>query len=177
MTCIIGIAHEGRVYIGGDSMASDGWCSRQTALRKVFRTGDFLIGYTSSFRMGQILQYHLTVPPQAEGVSNEQYMVVEFVEAVRACLKDKGYAKVDNNREEGGTFLVGYKSELYEVAADFQVNHYINGLVACGSGDAYAMGALVALHKMAPQKRIINALEIASQLACTVCGPFYVEEL
>ena len=177
MTCIIGIAHEGKVYIGGDSMASNGWNRHSTALRKVFRVGEFLIGYTTSFRMGQILQYHLSVPHQQDGISDERYMVVDFVEAVRTCLKEKGYAKVSNNQEEGGSFLVGYKGVLYQVDSDFQVNHYLNGMAACGSGESYALGALLALENLSPKKRILKSLEISAQLAATVCEPFYVEVL
>jgi len=59
MTCIVGIAQEGKVWIGADSAAVSGQDIRATALRKVFRRGQFLIGYTSSFRMGQLPQFHL----------------------------------------------------------------------------------------------------------------------
>jgi ATP-dependent protease HslVU (ClpYQ) peptidase subunit len=177
MTCIIGIAEKGKVYIGGDSMSSNGPNREATALRKVFRTGQFLIGYTTSFRMGQILQYHLIVPPQPEDMSDERYMVVEFIEAVRTCLKVKGYAAVNNNQESGGTFLVGYKSGLYGVYSDFQVNHCLSNVAACGAGEEYALGALTALDRLTPKKRIRRALQIVSQLSNYVCEPFYVETL
>lgn len=177
MTCIIGLAHEGKVYIGGDSMASDGYSKHATALRKVFRVGEFLIGYTSSFRMGQILQYHLDVRHQQDGETDERYMVVAFIEAVRKFLKDMGYSRIDSNQEEGGTFLVGYRGRIYEVACDFQVNHYISGIAACGAGQDYALGAMIALDNLPPIERIQKALHISAQLSCAVHEPFYVETL
>lgn len=178
MTCIIGLAHEGKVYIGADSMSAAGWNQRQTKLRKVFRVGEFLIGYTSSFRMGQILQYHLEVRPQEENEPDERYMVVAFVEAVRDCLKAKGYSKVDNNIETGGFFVVGYKGEVYHINDDYQVNHYVDGLVTEGCGAPFALAAMVALAEYIPdpRERLLSALKITEQLSNGVIGPFVVEE-
>ena len=176
MTCIIGYAHDAHVYIGADSMASNGYESRVTALRKVFRVGPFLIGYTTSFRMGQILQYHLEVRAQQDGESDERYMVVAFAESVRECLKVRGYSRVDSNNETGGRFVVGYKDRVYEVASDYQVNHYNDGLVAVGAGADFALGAMYALD-LSPKKRILKALAISADLSPSVQGPFYVEKL
>ena len=177
MTVIIGLEHNGQVYMGGDSMASNGWGQGVTALRKVFRVGPFLIGYTSSFRMGQILQYHLEVRPQELRESDEQYMVAAFIEAVRDCLSKKGYTQITNNREASGDFLVGYRSKLYYVASDFQVNRYAMGLAAVGCGDNYALGAMLAMAEEKPRKRILKAMKIAEQCSTGVCAPFHIEKL
>lgn len=177
MTCIIGLEYEGRVYIGGDSMSSSGNDRLETRLRKVFRAGPFLIGYTTSFRMGQILQYHLSVRQQQDGETDERYMVVAFVEAARECLKDKGFTTINSNNEQAGSFLVGYKSSLYEVCSDFQVNQWVSGIATLGAGTEYALGAMVALDTLKPEERIKRALEITCQLCPTVCGPFVVEVL
>ena len=59
MTCIVGLVDDGKVYMGGDAASVDGYIVRTSALSKVFRNGPFLIGYSTSWRMGQILQYHL----------------------------------------------------------------------------------------------------------------------
>lgn len=177
MTCIVGIAQDGKVYMGADSMSSDGYDHRVTALRKIFRVGEFLIGYTSSFRMGQILQYHLEVRGQQDGESDERYMVVAFVEAVRSSLKNKGYMRIDSNEETGGTFLVGYRGTLYTVYNDFQINHYQSGMAVCGAGEDYALATLVALHDWKPEDRIRRALEISVELSALVSPPFQIEIL
>ncbi len=177
MTCIVGLEHNGDVYVGADSAAVSGWKVRQTRLPKVFRNGSFLIGYTTSFRMGQILQHHLKVRPQKQGEDNASYMVHVFVEAVRECLRDKGFSKVENNREEGGLFLVGYNGTLYDVGNDFQVNSNADGLAAIGGGGDYALGALRVLEHLPPEQRLRQALEAADYFSGDVCGPFTVIKL
>lgn len=177
MTCIAGIAQGGKVYMGADSISSDGYNRHISGLRKVFRVGAFLIGYTTSFRMGQILQYHLDVRQQQDGESDERYMVVAFVEAARECLKAKGYSTVDMNTESGGEFLVGYRGTLYRAGYDFHIDHYQSGLGVCGAGEQYALAALLALHDWQPEARIRRALEISAELSALVSPPFQIETL
>lgn len=177
MTCIVGIVDDGKVFIGGDSASASGWMVRRTALSKVFRLNGFLIGYTSSFRMGQLLQYMLNVPPQKVAVDDMAYMVTVFAEAVRECLKEGGYTKVDNNREEAGTFLVGYKGHLYEICADLQVNEAVDGFDAVGCGCEYALGALMVTRNVESNVRVAMALEAAAWFSGTVVEPFNILEL
>lgn len=62
MTCIVGLVDQGNVWIGGDSAGVGGYDLMLRADQKVFRNGDFLMGFTSSFRMGQLLRYKLSPP-------------------------------------------------------------------------------------------------------------------
>jgi len=62
MTCIVGIQHDGRVYIGGDSAGVAGYSITSRADAKVFTVGPYVMGFTSSFRMGQLLRYGLKAP-------------------------------------------------------------------------------------------------------------------
>ncbi len=177
MTCIIGVAHAGCVYIGADSASVGGGEIRVTRLPKVFRTGKFLIGYTGSFRMGQLLQHHLSVVPQGDEPDDE-YMVCTFIEAVRTCLRQYGYTQVKDNQEEiGGRFLVGYRGKLYFIDGDFQVNEHDEGLDSIGCGAEYALGAMKALRDLPPRERIEKALEISAHFSSGVIGPFHVLEL
>jgi len=178
MTCIVGIEHKDRgenmVYMGGDSAAVGGWDMSIETGPKVFHVGEFLIGYTSSFRMGQLLQYHLSVKPQ-EKESNRAYMIAVFAEAVRELLKGHGYARVENNEEEGGCFLVGYRGELYTMEGDFAVLRSADGFAAIGCGSSYALGALKAMGLEHPQEALERALEVAAHFSAGVRGPFTTE--
>jgi len=169
--------HEDKVFMGCDSAASDGWNNRLTVLPKVFQVEEFLIGYTSSFRMGQLLQYHLEVRKREEE-SSMRYMVTGFVPAMRECLKEGGYAKVENNQEEIGIFLVGYQGRVYTVEADLQVNRFRDGLAAVGCGANYALAALATLQdmveKLDPEKAITKSLEMAGRFSNGVSGPYTV---
>ena len=47
MTCIVGLVHEGVVYIGGDSAGVGGMSLTVRADEKVFRNGEFLMALGS----------------------------------------------------------------------------------------------------------------------------------
>ena len=176
MTCIVGLVHNNKVYIGADSSAVSGWQVRATKLDKVFRKGPFLIAYTDSFRMGQILRYHLDVQPQ-DGETDIDYMVRHFVDAIRTRFKELGFAKVENNEESGGMFLVGYRGHLYAVESDFQVNEMADGFDSWGCGSDYALGAMKALEHLPPIERITKALEISAHFSGGVLPPFQIDVL
>lgn len=78
MTCIVGVTHKGRVYMGGDSAGVSGLDLTVRKDQKVFRNGEFAIGFTSSFRMGQILQYVFFPPEIVAGESLSAFMVSRF---------------------------------------------------------------------------------------------------
>ena len=177
MSCIIGLAHKDKVYIGADSASVEGWINRKTNLQKVFKRGPFLVGYTASFRLGQVLEYHLTVPTQNKNESDMTYMVTKVIDSLRDLLKEKGISKISSNVEEGGRFLVGYRGNLYSIANDYQVGHMSDGFDAIGSGNEIALGALKALTDLPPIKRIKKALEISAYFNMGVTKPFYVKSI
>lgn len=185
MTLIVGLSTPDGVWMGADSSAIAGYDRHITKLRKLFYvqsegTGAhnrFLIGYTSSFRMGQILQHHLHVRTQEAGEDTEHYLVTAFIESVRETLKVKGFSNVKENNEVGGTFLVGYRGNVYQVDSDFQINHYRNGIAVSGAGDTYAMGALLAMPDVDPRTRIKQAMKIAAELSMYVAPPFVLGHL
>ncbi len=182
MTCVIGVVEPrrrgtARIHIGVDSAAVSGWTRRETRLSKVFRRGPFLIGYTTSFRMGQLLEHDLEVPKRAPELGDMAYLVTHFIEHVRMLLKNKGFAKIESNSESGGQFLVGYRGRLYSVDSDFQVGESADGFDAVGSGADVALGAMAALDKLPPAARIRRALAIAARFNMGVMPPFVVKTL
>ena len=147
MTCIVGLRHHGGVIIGGDSASLSGWQNTSTNLKKVFELQSsgcsLIVGYTSSFRMGQIIQHSLDVPPFLEGTEDPMdYLVNSFVEKVRNQLKVDGYLKTESGRESIGRFLVGFQGMLYLVDKDLSVNSSCDGYMALGHGSEYALGSL-----------------------------------
>ena len=174
MTCIIGLEHEGEVYIGADSAATTGWSIEPVVWPKVFQREAFLIGCTGSLRPAQILQYYLEVRPQHPDEPDEQYIARAFIDAVRTCLKAQGYATVDDNREKGSTFLVGYNGGAYHIGNDYGIVRSRDGFIATGCGDEYAMGAMAALADLDPIDRITQSLMISARFSAAVMGPFTV---
>lgn len=174
MTCIVGIQHNGRVHIGGDSAGVAGSSLAIRGDAKVFRNGPYVMGFTTSFRMGQLLRYAFT-PPKPEG-DLDAFMATTFVDAVRATLRDGGWLTTNSDREEGGTFLVGVRGVLYAVHSDFQIARTLNGYAAVGCGGDIALGAIYATRgERSPRRRINIALEAAAEHSAGVSGPFVVE--
>jgi len=172
MTCIVGLKTESGVVLGGDRAGIDGELNRIIiAQPKVFQLGPYLIGYTTSFRMGQILQYHLRLPVPDEDPPF-QHMVQQFVPSARACLLDHGFASQQNNQTTGGEFLVAYRNQLYTIEANFQVTETVDDYAAVGCGARYALGSLFTTGGMVPELRVRLALQTAAHFSAGVLPPF-----
>jgi len=173
VTCIVGLEHGGRVYIGGDSAGVSGYDIVTRTDSKVFHVGPFVMGFTSSFRMGQLLRYTLTVTaPEGDP---ERFMATTFIDAVRECLKTGGWLSKTSEREEGGTFLVGVTGRLYAVHGDFQVASSSDGYAAVGSGNGLALGSLHTTRGRGARYRVNAALEAAAHHNAGVSAPFVIE--
>lgn len=181
MTCIVGIEHDGGVLIAGDSAGLSGWSKMIRADLKVFTIGNYVMGFTDSFRMGQLLRYGLAMPGPTHLERNDlhHFMCTTFIDGVRKTLKDGGWAKTDSERELGGSFLVGVAGQLFMVASDYQVARTICGYNAVGCGDDLALGSLhtTAQYDIEPQTRAQLALEAAADHSGGVAGPFVYTNL
>lgn len=172
MTCIIGLKHEGKVYIGGDSGAIAGYECGITTYPKVFTKNGMVIGYTHSFRMAQIIQY--LTPIRFQMTQPDFEHIVNVVEAIRESFKAHGFTTIDKGKEEGSQFLIGYKGELYEVNSDFCILTYSSPFWSVGSAHEYALGAMAATPKSNPEKRIRQALDITAQFCIHIKRPYTI---
>ena len=177
MTCVIGLKTKDRILMGADSAGVGGLDIEIRAMPKIFQNGKFMIGYTTSFRMGQLLQFEFNPPIQDEKTSDEKFMCVNFINAIRKCFKDGGFSEIDKNKEEGGIFIVAYKKQLYKIEGDFQVATIQDDFMVCGCGGNYALGALKVTQKLPPKERIKLALETAEYFSAGVRRPFIILEM
>ncbi len=174
-TCIVAVKTErDGIWLGADSAGTGaGYCQFEMRTPKIFRNGSCLIGYTSSFRMGQLLQYKLTVPLRKTSQDRDHFMIHDFTEAVRTCLKDGGYTKVKDEHHEGGTFIVVYDGEIYKIQDDYACLMLADPFVAVGCGEDFALGALYTV-KTLSKESVLLALRAASRLSAGVGPPFYL---
>ncbi len=176
MTCIVGIQKDGEVYLGGDSAGVHGgtYEIESRTHPKVFANEEFVMGFTSSFRMGQLLQYGFTPPEHSPRKDDMKYLVCDFVDAIRELYKQKGYLEKHNEIETGGIFLLGYRGKLYKIEDDFQVGHVTDGFSACGCGSHFALGSLytTAADDLEPAVKLHMALQTATKFSAGVRGPF-----
>lgn len=149
MTCIVGVEKNGRVYLGADSCGSNGYSQFVTVEPKVFRNGE----------------------------DDHAYLCTDFIDAVRACLKEGGFTQVKDNVEIGGFCLVGYRGRLYYLENDFHLRRVCFGVGAVGAGDMVALGALhAAPQNLTPRQRLERALSAASEFVVGVTPPFHFIE-
>jgi ATP-dependent protease HslVU (ClpYQ) peptidase subunit len=179
MTCIVGLVEGNKVYIGGDSAGTEEKYRHQCLRKdkKVFLNRNFVIGGTSSFRMIQLLRYSFAPPVYEEGEDLECYMAVKFIDGIRECFKNGGYARKDAERESGGIFLVGFQGRLFCIEADYQVGESLCEYHAVGSGADIALGTLYATAHLQPLERIELALKAAEAHNAAVRAPFYIESI
>ena len=114
MTCIVGLVENNKVYIGGDSAGVSGYDVQLRADEKVFTNGEFIMGFTSSFRMGQILRYDFKYPDRFENIDDDEYLYKYWINEVIKTMKKKEFANVKEGEVTGGTFIFGYRKKLYK---------------------------------------------------------------
>lgn len=175
MTAIVGLVHDGKVLIGADSGGVGGWTLNIRKDAKVFANGPYIFGFTTSFRMGQLLRWSFKPPAPGKG-SLERFMCTTWVDAARKALSDGGWAKREAEREVGGELLVGVRGRLFYIAEDWQVGEHVDGYAAVGSGEQLSLGALAATEHLGldPEKRVLSALEAAERHNIGVRGPFHL---
>ncbi len=176
MTCIVGIVEAGNLLLAGDSagvsLQEKEWHSFTNA--KVFQRGPYVIGFTTSFRLGQILRFETELPEPGDQ-DLDCFMATTFVAAVRQSLKTQDFTR---GLGEQGSVLVGIRGQLFAIGADFQVLTTATPYMAVGSGRHLAYGALCALEGsgLSLRKKAEMALRAAERFNPTVREPFvYVE--
>lgn len=171
MTCIIGIEFEGKVFLAGDKLGSNGWTGSEYHCPKVFENGDGIFGYTSSYRWGQLLEFGLTdiLAPKDE-TEMHRWMVTSLVPDIRKVLKDSEY------NEKGTNALMGINGQLWEYQNDHSVLRSTNGYAAVGSGETFAsavMGYAMRHHKPRTEQEVEQLLRDAMEVVghhCTSVG-------
>lgn len=172
MTCVIGYIDKEGVYIGGDSAAisQDDLSYNIRTDEKVFMKGEFIIGFSTSFRMGQLLRYKFRIPSHPKGMEDHQFMSTLFIDAVKKCFDENDYT--DMMTSDGGCFMVGYKGRLYVILSDYQVANPKENFAALGCGEFLALGAMYASTEKDPIKKMEIALNAAVTFSMGVKPPF-----
>lgn len=180
MTCIIGLVENGVVYIGADSLGSNGFTKTVRKDKKVFKlkdTNKALMGFTSSYRMGQLLMYSTgLIDSRDEPNIDHEYLVTKTIPAISKLFSNGGYETSKAGEKIGGVFLLGYDDKLYKIESDYQVGESTFSFDACGSGEFHALGSLHSTQDtdLTPQERIVKALRAAEAFGVGVQAPFYI---
>lgn len=181
MTCIAAVAApDGTVYIGGDSAGVDTWdLSMGTHLEtKVWRNDHLVFGACGSFRVAQLLRWHMNVP--APGVDEDplRYLSGRLTDAMRDALNEGGaltmWQEDSTHALTDSGLVVGFAGRVFEVYSDFGVGEMLNGYAAVGCGSLIAMGSLASTEILKPKQRVRLALAAAERHSAGVRGPMTI---
>lgn len=189
MTCIVALSVGNKVYLGGDSAASDekSGLILQVHDPKVFKVGQYGVGFVDSFRMGQILQYNWNPPvyKPTKGFKNlDKFMRTKFVQSVKESYQEHGYGRFGTSApedgDEGGIIIIAVQNtgRIFIMDVDFHVSEVDVSYLAEGSGQQVALGSLYSTASVkTPRKRVRMALEAAQKFVMSVRGPFTIIEV
>jgi ATP-dependent protease HslVU (ClpYQ) peptidase subunit len=178
MTCVVGVIHNNKVHMACDTAASDnesGSIHRRKDA-KVFMVDEYLIGFSNSYRMGQILQHDFN-PPRPPKRNLERSMAIDFVDAVYECLSKNNFI-IDKDSENVSDLIIGVHGRIFVMDTDFSIGEYYDKYFAIGSGYQFALGSLHSTkHIKNPRTRMTKALETAAEYTMSVRPPFlYLSE-
>jgi ATP-dependent protease HslVU (ClpYQ) peptidase subunit len=170
MTCIVALVDEtGEGYIACDSLGSNGTTKNVYRTKKIFRRGGFLFGFTSSYRMGQILQYSLSLPTRKVGQDLTEYLHTDFVLAVRNAFDEGGH-------EGGGEFIFVTEGRIFTMQSNFSILEALDAFESVGSGEDYAratMSTMSAFGLGDPETILTVAIETAANYVSGVGGDIH----
>ncbi|HBN4943549.1 TPA: hypothetical protein L2Y74_001326 [Escherichia coli] len=195
MTCIIAHTDGVTSFIAGDKLGSNGFTKSVQTEPKVFekefikinddagltRTKEIMaIGYTTSFRMGQLLTYSLNLPQQDANETFPQYLVLKVIPIIRQMFKEEWGSRDPSQEVGGGQFIILHNHTIYEVQEDFSVLQPKTRITAVGSGTYHAIAAMQAYieveneSKVPLHERIKSIFKIVSDNVTSVSSEFDV---
>lgn len=161
MTCIVSYKSNGKIYIGGDSGASE---NNNISVRndvKVFKINDIIIGYAGSFRCAQLVKFSFNPPKQLKTQSNHAYMCATFIPELHKVFDANNVFHSDNKSESELQLLIAYKKEVYLMDFDFNIGIPADDYASIGASSEVATGALYAITELNPDIPAADAIKIA----------------
>lgn len=182
MTCIAAVAHEGSVYMGGDSagVSDDSVYSLGIgAESKIWEKDGILFGAAGSFRVSQVIRWQTNVPQYNPTAEPLEYLTGSLITSIRDTLREHGALitwEEESTESIDGSLLVGFQGRVFEVFGDFGVGELVHDYGSIGCGFPIAMGNLAATESLdiKPKKRITMALKAAERHSAGVRGPFTI---
>lgn len=174
MTLVLAAKTKEGVFIGSDAQATAGW-HHFNSQPKLIRIHDYVVGFTVSYRTGQLIEHNANRFPEIKGRAD----VYKFVQSLRSLMEDDGQRK-EANMGEHMNHLVGLllatPDEIWSIEKDYSFHEFDRW--AIGSGYMYGIGYFDALAvSTSPAKRIRLAIEAAGKVVQGVGGPVAVYEV
>lgn len=146
MTLIIAVKHTKGVTLAADTLGSNYHEKAYYATSKLKRHNkQVAIAYTTSYRFGQIAAHHVKPGKPKPGQDEEHWVITQYIPKLRHALKEHGWLKRVNDREESGSLLLAVNNRYFTIQDDISVLEPRDRCYADGSGGQAARCVLNAL--------------------------------
>ena len=179
MTCIAGyIEQNGDIYMGGDSIGIIGSDYLISKDPKVFIRRNMIFGFTSSFRMGDILKYDFDIPDHDPKISTNEYLTSIFLVDLLERYEERKFLQITDNVAMSGIFLLGYDKRLFRVESDFCIIEDVKNYAAAGCGQDFTKAILYSLEDsgLTAEEKITKSMIAAAEFSM-VKEPFLILKL
>jgi len=177
VTCIVGVRTEDGVWIGGDRAEANDKEITIAKYPKVFRVGEFLIGWAGRILPTNLLEHAWSPPEQPASMKTFPFLATVIGQDIRKFFEERKCVRIaDHGPAALGTALLAYRGGLFVLQDDFSVIEVESGYASEGDY-LIAMGSLHTTNRyeIHPEERVELALQAAAGLSPFVKGPFDIE--
>lgn len=173
MSCVFAFKHRSKIYIAGDSaISSEDYITTILEPKFWFYDDEMMIGMVGEGRTMQVIRTDLNITrAKAKGQTALDYIIETVVPAFQLVIEQKK-AKFDE-----ASALIIFEGHIFEIEESFSVQETRRNWAAIGGGYEFAMGALAATTRMAPQRRIDKVMKIVAENCPSVSLPYTWEVL
>lgn len=183
MTCIVAYnltdaADKEYIVLAADKMGSNGNTKRVYVKPKIFKNGDFWIGYTTSFYIGQIIQHVWEAPVKLESTHIDDYIFNDVVKSISKVFNDNNFGEIKGKESlepEHGTFIMVYDGRIFEVFSNLAILE-VYDFTSIGCGSEIMEGAINMSFELSADIDIEDLLEkafcIVAHRSCGVSEDF-----
>jgi 20S proteasome alpha/beta subunit len=170
MTCIVGLSDGKNVWMGGERGHSISSWIGQSTQPKVYKVGEYLIGYSGNAGIGQQMVYNFDFQDYTadEGTDPIYFLMTNFIPRLKKFFNKQNITIQGDEHE--GELMIGFHGRVYEVNTGHMYCTEYKEL-CIGSGYAYAYGSLHNSGYLDPQERIEQALDAAIRYSPSCQGP------
>jgi ATP-dependent protease HslVU (ClpYQ) peptidase subunit len=183
VTCIIGVFDKEQdcVYIGADSLGSNGYCQQLFKNKKVFKAKDnsnVLMAICGDYKLQNILSTEDGLISEIKHLKNEvniEHIFKHTATKIMSLARDYRCTTYKDGYESiNGDIILAYKNQLYIIENNGQVLESEDDYVTSGSGKQFAMAVLSQNKDKSTIDRIKEGLEASEKHGCGVKRPFYI---
>ena len=181
MSVIVGIKHNGAVYLGADSQTTNRnkkeilTNSNNFKIWKAKCVSNCLVGQAGYLRNGCVVRVMEDLVKEIETNEdiNFEFVVTRIVPRIQNILIQNRYLSENDTIElMDSVFLFAYKDRLFSIGTDYSVFE-VDDFIAVGSGEDFAYGSLLSTQDdLNPELRIVKAIKAAATFNQFVDYPF-----